>query len=74
MRFDDPLTDPPALTGAMVWQGTGHEWTTVCDGQLDAFRAAVDEAGARIVDEKGASLDEIFLAKVGSLATVSEEE
>ena len=74
VRFDDPRVDPPALAGAMGWQGAGQEWTTVCDGQLDAFRGAVEEAGARIVEEKGASLDEIFLAKVGSLATASEEE
>ena len=74
VRFDDPRVSPPALRGAMIWQGAGHEWTTVCDGQLDAFRAAVEEAGARVVEEKGASLDEIFLAKVGVLATVPEEE
>jgi ABC-type multidrug transport system ATPase subunit len=74
VRFDNPRAGPPTLRGAMVWQGAGHEWTTVCDGKLDIFRTAVEEAGARIVEEKGASLDEIFLAKVGVLATVSEEE
>ncbi len=74
VRFDVPRTDPPSLTGALSWQGAGSEWTTVCDGQIDEFRSAVDEAGARIVEEKGASLDEIFLAKVGALATTSEEE
>lgn len=74
VRFDDSRVSPPALRGAMVWQGAGHEWTTVCDGQLDAFRVAVAEAGARVIEEKGASLDEIFLAKVGVLATASEEE
>ena len=74
VHFDEPQASPPTPKGAMIWQGAGHEWTTVCDGQLDLFRASVKEAGARIVEEKGASLDEIFLAKVGVLATVSEEE
>ena len=74
VRFDDPRVSSPTLKGAMTWQGAGHEWTTVCDGQVDVFRAAVREAGARVVEEKDASLDEIFLAKVGVLATVAEEE
>jgi hypothetical protein len=23
---------PPALTGALAWEGTGHEWIAVCHG------------------------------------------
>ena len=71
VRFDASRVDPPSLAGAMGWQGAGHEWTTVCDGRIDEFHVAVEATGGRIVEQTAASLDEIFLAKVGVLATVS---
>ena len=50
------------------------EWTAVCNGRLDALRAAVAEAGARIVEQRVPSLDEIFVAQVGKKCPVSEGE
>ncbi len=66
VRFEEPRSQPPALAGALVWEGAGHEWTAVCHGRLSGLQAAVAAAGARIVDEKCPSLDEIFVAQVGT--------
>ena len=74
LRFDEPQAQPPELAGALGFKGTGHEWTAVCNGQLDALQSAVAEAGARIVEQSVPSLEEIFVARVGKRCPVSEEE
>jgi ABC-2 type transport system ATP-binding protein len=72
LRFETPQSHPPAIAGALAWKGAGHEWTTVCNARLDALRAAIAAAGARIVQERVPSLDEIFVARVGKACHVSE--
>jgi ABC-2 type transport system ATP-binding protein len=74
IRFDQPRREAPSLPGALGWKGAGHEWTTVCDGRAERFRQAVSEAGAKIVEDRMASLDEIFVARVGVPCPVSAEE
>jgi ABC-2 type transport system ATP-binding protein len=66
LRFDEPLSRPPALLGTSRWEGIGHEWTTVCRGSIEEIQGRVAGAGARIVEEHTPSLDEIFVARVGS--------
>ena len=74
VRFDTPQSRPPTIAGALAWKGTRHEWTAVCNGRLDALEAAAAEAGARIVDQRAPSLDEIFVAQVGRRCPASEED
>jgi len=64
--FDEPLSRPPALLGTSRWEGIGHEWTTVCRGSIEELRGRVAGGGARIVEDHTPSLDEIFVARVGS--------
>jgi ABC-2 type transport system ATP-binding protein len=66
LRFDEPLSRPPALLGTSRWEGIGHEWTTVCRGSIEEIHGRVTGVGARIVEEHTPSLDEIFVARVGS--------
>jgi ABC-2 type transport system ATP-binding protein len=66
LRFDEPLSRPPALLGTSRWEGVGHEWTTVCRGSIEEIHGRVTGVGARIVEEHTPSLDEIFVARVGS--------
>jgi ABC-2 type transport system ATP-binding protein len=69
VRFAESRPQPPALAGVLRWDGGGREWTAVyCDGPGE-LRAAVAEWGARIVTERVPSLDEIFVAHVGTPAT-----
>jgi ABC-2 type transport system ATP-binding protein len=69
LRFAEAHSVPPALAGALAWEGEGHEWAVLCrpDGGLPAAAAA---AGARVVAERVPRLDEVFVARVGSAAAV----
>jgi ABC-2 type transport system ATP-binding protein len=66
LRFPAPRVTPPALAGALLVTGAGLEWTVLCNGARNEIAAAAQQLGARIVAEESASLDEIFLARVGS--------
>ncbi len=66
LRFDEPLTAPPAVAGALRCEGFGREWTAVFAGPAELVAARAAGAGARVVDEHTPSLDEIFVARVGS--------
>ena len=48
-----------------TWEGEGHEWTALCRGPAGTVRAAVAQAGGRIVAERVPHLDDIFVAQVG---------
>jgi ABC-2 type transport system ATP-binding protein len=66
LRFPDPRPQPPALVGALTWEGAGAEWIAVCNGELDALRVAATACGAQVVNQRVPSLDEIFVARVGA--------
>jgi ABC-2 type transport system ATP-binding protein len=66
LRFAEALARPPALAGALAWAGAGHEWTAVYAGRPGDWSAAVAACGGRVVGERTPSLDEIFVARVGS--------
>lgn len=74
LRFDVPRPDPPAVPGALSWKGAGQEWTAVCNGRLDALQAAAADAGARVVEQRVPSLEEIFVAQVGRTCPALNEE
>ena len=76
LRFPAARPHPPALTGALRWDGaaSGEEWTALWHGGAGELHAALDrlDDGARIVDERVPSLDEIFVAHVGTTTTSGE--
>src|SRR5262245_52612310 len=69
LRFDGYRPRPPALAGALAWQGEGPEWTALCHGGLGELQAAAEAAGGRVVERGTPSLDEIFVAHVGGTAS-----
>jgi ABC-2 type transport system ATP-binding protein len=73
LRFSEARAQPPAFAGALNWQGGGNEWTALCSGGRDELAATVTQLGARIVEEKVPSLDEILVACVGARGPVPEE-
>ena len=73
LRLDEPSNQPPRLVGALGWAGDGCEWTTVWCGESTQIEAAVAVAGAKIVDQVYPSLDEIFVARVGTPVTAERE-
>ncbi len=66
LRFGEPQLAEPNLPGAISCQGTGREWTVLCNGGVEELRVAASKCGAEIVDEGTPTLDEIFLARAGS--------
>jgi ABC-2 type transport system ATP-binding protein len=68
VEFDDPLTTPPLLSGALTWDGAGREWTAVCAGTADHLQSAVTAIGGRVVSRSPVSLDDIFIARSGTIA------
>ncbi len=71
VRFDEPRTEPPAIAHAMTWKGDGREWTAVCNGDHQRLLEAIHRAGAQVVEERPASLEDIFLARVGAECSTS---
>jgi ABC-2 type transport system ATP-binding protein len=74
LRFAEAQARPPALAGALNWEGAGHEWTAVCHGRGDEWHAAASAFGARIVEEHRVGLDEIFVARMGPTAVTAQTE
>lgn len=70
--YDTAPAAPPRLPGALSLEGSGRTWAAVCNGALDDFRHAVTASGGRIVGERGATLEEIFVARVGRKSVTSE--
>lgn len=73
LRFSTPPLKPPRLGGALSVTGQGLEWTVLCNGARNAIATAAKQLGAQIVAEDAASLDEIFLARVGKSSVLPEK-
>jgi ABC-2 type transport system ATP-binding protein len=73
LRFEEARDQPPALAGALAWEGSGHEWTALYRGAVSEVRVAVAAVGGRIVEEHVPHLDDIFVAQVGRSSVVAEE-
>jgi ABC-2 type transport system ATP-binding protein len=74
IRFPDTLNSPPAFPGALVWEGEGREWAAVCSGRLDDLQEAAAACGAEVVGQRVPSLDEIFVARVGTTCSSPQKE
>ena len=66
LRFLEPQLGPPDLAGALNWEGSGLEWTAVCNGQIDELIRAAERLNATVVDKGTPSLESIFVARVAS--------
>lgn len=66
LRFPQIRRQPPSLNGALSWEGSGAEWAAVCSGRLGELEEAAAGCGAEVVAQRTPSLDEIFVARVGS--------
>jgi ABC-2 type transport system ATP-binding protein len=74
LRFAEALSGPPDFAGALAWEGNGHEWTAVCHGQVAELQAAATRCGAVVLDKRVPSLDEIFVARVGTRLPPAAED
>ncbi len=65
VRYPQAPAKAPHFEGALSCEGSGTEWTLLCDGHVDAVRREVSAAGAEVVSESDPSLEDIFVARVG---------
>ena len=65
LRFDTAQSKPPLVPGALSVTGTGREWTVIGNGARLDLPAVSANFGARVIDEQGPSLNEIFVAHAG---------
>lgn len=68
-----PPPRPPMLEGALSMEGAGRAWTALCGDALDQVREGLSKLGAEIVNTRNASLQEIFVARVGRKHLTAEE-
>jgi ABC-2 type transport system ATP-binding protein len=75
VRFEESRPRPPAVAGVLSWDGGDREWTAVYRGGSGELQAAVNglAGGARVVAERVPSLDQIFVAHIGTAAAPAPE-
>ncbi len=66
LRFQQTMSQAPALVGTLTCEGGGAEWTYVCSGEPAQLRRAAEAIGATVVDDSALSLDEIFVSRIQS--------
>lgn len=64
-RFPDQTTQVPSLPGLLSAESQGNTWKIVCNGESERVLAGVDQLGGEVVSSRGATLQEIFIARVG---------
>ncbi len=55
----------PAMDGILSAEQRGADWTVVCNGKSTEVRQAIESAGGQVSNARCASLQEIFVARVG---------
>jgi len=74
LQFPESQSTRPEIPGALALDGFGNQWQAVCNGELEQAKAAIQALGAEITEARNASLQEIFVAKVGRGALVKTED
>jgi len=65
IRFPDALDAPPQFEGILSAEGREHMWNVVCNGGHRQVREAFETRGGEVLYSRNASLQEIFVARVG---------
>jgi ABC-2 type transport system ATP-binding protein len=71
LRLETAVSELPPIEGILSAEGqlsgdgTGRTWKVVCNGAAAHVRDAVKAFGGEVTQSRGASLQEIFIARVG---------
>jgi ABC-2 type transport system ATP-binding protein len=66
LRFNESVARPPAFPRALSCEGSGREWTVICNENIEETHVAIQNANAGIIEEVVPSLEDIFVAHVGT--------
>lgn len=72
VRFEEPLARPPLLEGVLSIEGDGRLWVVVHNGTSERFRASLELHRGEVVQSREATLEEIFVARVGREPSAAE--
>jgi ABC-2 type transport system ATP-binding protein len=72
LHFDVALSAPPRVDGFFNWHGGGRDWTAYFRGDADEAAQLTAALNAQLVDFASPSLNEIFVALVGSKRSSTE--
>jgi ABC-2 type transport system ATP-binding protein len=73
-QFEKERKAPPHVEGVLNWEGRGRDWTGLCTGTPFLVQRAAGIFDAKMVEHSPASLDDIFVARVGARIPVGVEE
>ncbi len=65
IRFPRRLDRPPAVEGTLALEGDGRLWSIIHDGSAERLTATLAEHAGEVVQSREATLEEIFMARVG---------
>ena len=65
VRFNENFDHPPVLYSVLALEGGGRTWSVVHSGSPEQFHHSVLALGGEVVETRGATLEEIFLARAG---------
>jgi ABC-2 type transport system ATP-binding protein len=68
VRFPDPRDPPRDVPGVLRWDGRAEEWIAIVPAGLEGLEAAIASIGGSVVAARTATLDEVFLTRVGEAA------
>ena len=67
VRLPQDLTGSPVIPGAIHCDGSGREWSVLCNGQQDQFRDWLGSKGGEVIEQSAPSLEEIFVARCSAV-------
>jgi len=65
LAFAEPPATVPVVAGAHAVTGFGSEWRVLFGGSRQELETAAAGMGARVVEERTPTLDEIMVARAG---------
>ena len=69
LAFAEPQAKSPVVAGAHAVTGYGSEWRVLFGGSRLELETAAAGMGARVVEERTPTLDEIMVARAGGKAS-----
>lgn len=73
VQFAQTQNSAPVIPGAFVLTGSGRDWVVVGESGDASLAAAIEKLGGRVMERTEATLDDIFVARIGRLAGAAEE-
>lgn len=74
VQFDEPRDDLKQVDGVLLAEQLGRTWTVTCNGAGESVRKWVEASGGEITSSRNASLQEIFVARVGGDRALTEAD